>query len=78
MTDAKAKNIMLARDERAIIEPYLPKQLSETELRAAIRDLVTTNGASGLGSLMKVLKERFEGTYDGKMASMIAKEELSK
>lgn len=68
--------------ERCILEKYLPKQLSEAELRVAIQDIIggiiTASQKPNMGSLMKVLKERFEGQYDGKMASMITKEELSK
>lgn len=58
--------------EKALLEKYLPTQLTETELTAIIADLVT-QGATNIGSLMKSLKQSYEGLYDGATASKIAK-----
>ena len=53
--------------EKKVLEEFLPKQLSEDELKkiAASR--------SGMPDFMKYLKEQFNGQYDGKLASSVAK-----
>ncbi|MGB5373786.1 MAG: GatB/YqeY domain-containing protein [Polyangiales bacterium] len=61
--------------EIAVIERYLPKQLSEDEAREAIATIVGELGASSkkeLGRVMKEIKARFPGQVDGKLASSIA------
>ena len=64
--------------EMKIMEEYLPKQLSETDIRIIINDM-HLNSAVGLnmGLVMKHFKENYSGQYDGKMVSTIAKEMLS-
>lgn len=58
--------------EKKLLEKYLPTQLSEAELTVIIADLVA-QGATNIGSLMKLLKQAHEGLYDGATASKIAK-----
>jgi len=65
--------------EIAIIEQYLPKQLSEDETRAAlveIKDELGLSGKKDMGQLMKELKARHGGAVDGKTASKLAQEVL--
>lgn len=65
--------------EKEALEQFLPNQLSEDELRAAMQSLITQNGLSGpkaMGVLMKELKAGYEGLYDGAVASKLAKELL--
>jgi uncharacterized protein YqeY len=73
----RADMIAGLREEMAIIESFLPKQLNEEELERVIVSLVAEQANANLGSLMKVLKERFGGQYDGKMASEVAKRVLT-
>ena len=67
--------------EKTVLEQFLPKQLSEDELKMHINSihagLLSTDGKADVGSIMKVLKQRFDGLYDGKLASTIIKAELS-
>ncbi len=52
------------RAEIAVIEDYLPRQLGETEVDAAIADAIAAEGATGLrdmGRVMAALKGRYEG-----------------
>lgn len=56
--------------EKEILTGYMPKQLTEAELR----EIIKGSGAKNLGEAMKFLKEKHDGLYDGKMASAIAKE----
>ena len=58
----------------AIVESYLPKQLSEAELRAEIQTIMGETGAADVGSIMKELGRRHTGRYDGKLASRLAGE----
>jgi hypothetical protein len=62
----------------AIVESYLPKQLSEAELRAEIEVITRETGAADIGSIMKELGRRHAGRYDGKLASRLANELASR
>jgi len=85
--NAKERNVNEVNDEKRkenlneinILETYLPQQLSESELRNVITNLKTSNGytSKDMGKIMTFLKENFSGSYDGKLASSIAKELLS-
>lgn len=81
-TFAKAGRDDLAEQEQseiAIIEEYLPKQMSEEETRKAVQTLVKEIGAQGLkdmGRTMTALKERHTGQMDFAKASSIVKELL--
>ena len=55
------------RAEIAIIEQFLPRQLSEAEVTAAIEAAITETGAEGLrdmGRVMAALKARYTGQMD--------------
>lgn len=53
--------------ERAILEQFLPAQLSDSALREI------AGGFDSMPAFMKHLKENFAGQYDGKLASTVAK-----
>lgn len=59
--------------EKAILESFLPRQLTAEELR----EIIKNSGAKTIGDAMKYLKENHEGLFDGKLASQIARELLS-
>ncbi|NWH09502.1 MAG: GatB/YqeY domain-containing protein [Alphaproteobacteria bacterium] len=70
----------LEREEKAIIESYLPKQLSQAEMEEAVRAVLAEIGAAGLkdmGRAMAELKARFTGRMDFMKASGIVKTVLS-
>lgn len=65
--------------EVSIINSYLPQQLSESELRLIITNMIEVNGFNtikNMGWIMKKLQSQHDGQYDGKLASSIVKEEL--
>ena len=66
--------------EIAVIEEFLPQQMSEAEAKAAIAGVVTEVGAASpkdMGKVMGLLKERFAGRMDfGKVSGQV-KEILS-
>jgi len=64
------------RGEIAIIERFLPKQLSEAETETAVKEAIAASGAQGIkdmGRVMTVLKERYTGQMDTAKASQVVK-----
>lgn len=68
------------REEIAVIEKFLPKQLDETELKEIIKTIIAETGASSpadMGKVMGVATKQLAGKADGKIISGIVKELLS-
>ena len=68
-------------EEIAVIEKFLPKQLSLDEIKAAIKEIIAETGAASpadLGKVMGAATKRLAGKADGKTISSLAKEFLSK
>jgi uncharacterized protein len=66
--------------EVAVIERFLPKQMSEDEAKAAIDAIATELGASSvkdMGRVMAALKERHAGQMDMAKASALVKARLA-
>ena len=66
--------------EAAVIEEYLPKQLSEEELVAELKAIIAETGATGpkeMGKVMGVATKRLAGRAEGKVVSAKVKELLS-
>ncbi len=74
----------LADDElfqAKVIEEYMPKMMSDDEVRAEVIATIAVTGAAGpsdMGKVMGVLSGKLAGKADGKVISTIVKEELSK
>lgn len=63
--------------EMNVMEEYLPKQLSEQDIRDIIFGrIVQSDVPCNMGIVMKYFKENYSGQYDGKTVSVIAKEML--
>lgn len=81
-TYEKAGRTDLADQEKAeivILEGYLPKQMDEAGVKAAVAALVSELGAAGpkdMGRVMGALKERYSGQMDFGRASGVLKELL--
>ena len=70
----------LAEKERAeveMLEAYLPAQVSDDEVRGAVRAAIAA-GAQNIGTVMGKVMPQFKGRVEGGTISTIAKEELSK
>jgi uncharacterized protein len=68
------------REEIAIIAAYLPQQMSDAEMRAAIEAAVAETGAAGMrdmGKVMAALKARHSGKMDFAKASGLVKARLA-
>ena len=66
--------------EAAIIEEYLPKQLSDAELEAELRQIIAEVGASSpqeMGKVMGVASKRLAGRAEGRAISAKVKELLA-
>ena len=65
--------------EIAVIEEFLPKQMSEAEAREAVTAAIKETGAASpkeMGKVMAALKERYAGRMDFGKASGLVKELL--
>jgi len=68
------------KEEIAVIEKFLPAQMSEEAVKAAVQAIITQVGAAGaqdLGKVMGMATKQLAGQADGKLISAIAKELLS-
>ena len=66
--------------EAAAMEVYLPKQLSEAEVAAELKQIIAETGVSdmsGMGKVMGAATRRLAGRADGKMISTLVKKLLS-
>ena len=69
----------LADDELAqvaVIEEYLPKQLSEAEIEAVVKTIIADTGAQGMkdmGKVMGIASTQLAGKADGRVISGIVK-----
>ena len=68
-------------EEIAVIERFLPRQLDEAALKAALTKIIAETGASSpadIGKVMGAATKQLAGQADGKAISAAAKELLSK
>jgi len=66
--------------ELAILELYLPPQLSEAEVIKAIEEIIVQTAASGpkdMGKVMKEAQSRIGASADGRLISEIVKSKLA-
>lgn len=62
-----------------IMEEYLPKQMTEDEIRIGLKDIITQTGVSSIADLGKVMgaaNKAFSGKADNKIVSTLVKELL--
>ena len=65
--------------ELNIIQEYLPKQLTEEEIKKIVKETIDEVGASSpreLGKVMKILMPKVKGLADGKLVNQIVREFL--
>ncbi|RYG01217.1 MAG: GatB/YqeY domain-containing protein [Chitinophagaceae bacterium] len=69
------------QEEISVIEKFLPKPLSEEELKTIIGEIITSSGASSpadMGKVMGLATKQLAGKADGKTVSAIVKQLLTK
>jgi uncharacterized protein YqeY len=67
-------------EQMAVIEKFLPEQLSEEEIAAVVDDVIAKTGASGMkdmGKVMGMATQRLSGKADGKTISGIVRSRLN-
>jgi uncharacterized protein YqeY len=78
--DAERQDLAESEEaEAAIVEQYLPDQLSDAELDAIVLDALAQSGAAGpqeLGKVMAIAMPRVRGRADGKRVSALVQEKL--
>jgi uncharacterized protein YqeY len=68
------------QSEAGLLTAYLPAQVDEAQIRAAIQEFVATQGLSGpaaMGQVMKEMKARFGTSADGATLNRVAREVLT-
>lgn len=73
---------LVAQERRrlAVVEEYLPAQLSEQELLDILSEVIEETGASGprdIGTVMKTIMPRVKGRADGRMVKGLVQSRLS-
>jgi len=65
--------------ELAILQEYLPKQLSPDEVSAIVQQVIAETGASSakdMGLVMRTAMARLQGLADGKQVNQLVRELL--
>jgi hypothetical protein len=68
------------REEIAVISAYLPRQMSEDDVKAAVASAIAESGAAGMkdmGKVIAVLKAKYAGKMDFGKASGLVKAALT-
>ena len=76
----RADLVRQEQEEIAIISAYLPQQMSEPEMKAAIEAAVKETGAAGMkdmGKVIGVLRGKYAGQMDMARASAMVKAQLA-
>jgi uncharacterized protein YqeY len=70
---------LAAMGEKHTLETFLPAQLNEPAVMQELAKIKfeINAGPKDMGKMLQILKSRFDGQYDGKMASTLAKALLS-
>ena len=76
----RAKQAQAELDEQAVLEEYLPAQLSDDELNALVDAAIAESGAEGpkaMGQVMKVLNPKVAGRAEGGRVAQAVRARLS-
>jgi hypothetical protein len=68
------------REEIAVIRTFMPAQMDDAAMKAAVAAVITESGAASIkdmGKVMAVLKEKYAGQMDFSKASAATKDALS-
>lgn len=66
-------------EEIEIIQSFMPKQMDEAEVAAAVKEAIAQSGAASvkdMGKVMAVLKEKYTGKMDFSKVSGVVKQQL--
>lgn len=66
-------------EQAAVIEQFLPEQMSEEEIEKEVEDIISKTGATGMqdmGKVMGMASKELAGKADGKTISVVVKRKL--
>ncbi len=69
----------IERDEIAVLQQYLPQQMSADEIRAYVEQAIAETGARGpadIGKVMPVLMQRLKGKAEGRLINQLVRQQL--
>lgn len=76
----RADLAQIEREEIAVIEKYLPQQLSEADLEVFVKKIIEETGASGMkdmGKVMGLANKQLAGKADGRTIAGVVKKMLA-
>jgi len=76
----RAEQAQAERDEGAVLEEYLPAQLTDEELSALVADVIAETGAAGpkaMGQVMKAVNPKVAGRAEGGRVAAEVKRQLA-
>lgn len=79
-SSGRADLALKENEEIAVIETYLPKQLSADEIRQTVQRIINETGATGMkemGRVMGIASKEFAGKADNKVVADMVKQLLS-
>lgn len=68
------------QDEVAVLEKYMPKQMTEMDINLVVTPLILNNGYNSpkdMGKIMSYFNQNYAGQYDGKVLSEVVKNLLT-
>lgn len=66
--------IVSYNEELKIVEEYLPRQISDEELKMAVTELIELEKPKDIGSAMKIVMGKYKDVADGKKVQALVKE----
>lgn len=69
--------ILKTEREIEMLSVYMPKQLTEADVQAIIKEIISNNAGANQGIIMKELTPKIKGQFDGKLASDLVKAALA-
>lgn len=72
----RADLVEQTKAEMAVLEKYMPKQLSEDEIRTIVTKAIDGQTGLKMGDVMKLVMPQVKGKADGKVVSKIVREIL--
>ena len=70
--------IVSYNEELKIVEEFLPKQMSDEELKKVVTELIESEKPKDIGSAMKIVMGKYKDIADGKKVQASVKEIFSK
>jgi uncharacterized protein YqeY len=80
LQNGRAELAQKEKEEIEVIERYLPKQMTEDEVKAALQQVIADAGASSaadFGKVMPLAMKALAGKADGKIISALLKSLLN-